>query len=344
MQNSLLPSAPQLLIKPDALLHTLPIDQEIAVRVAETRAAIARIMQGTDKRLLVVVGPCSIHDPVAAIEYAALLKKAADTYADELCIVMRTYFEKPRTLLGWKGLLRDPFLNGCFDINAGLQKARHLLITLNKMGIPAGTEFLDPLLTPFFSDLISWSAIGARTSSSQIHRELASDLPMPVGFKNTIDGNIKIAVDAVKTAAEPHSILRINGQGETVIVETTGNAFCHVVLRGSDKFVNYESSYVEKTVMLLQEAGLNTGLMIDCSHGNSGKNYLQQVKAVECVAEQIRGGVREIRGVMLESYLVSGRQALQSSGVLVYGQSVTDECLSWGETLPLLELLASVGR
>lgn len=338
--NNLRINSKQPLITPNTLLEEFPISTSGAKSIVTTRSIINKIMQGEDKRLLVIVGPCSIHDPQAALEYASLLYKAAATFSNELCIVMRVYFEKPRTTLGWKGLISDPFLNHTFDINSGLKIARKLLLDLNAMGMPAATEFLDPILSHYLYDLIAWGAIGARTVASQTHRELASGLPMPVGFKNSIDGNIKVAIEAVKVASHAHHILSLDQNGSPHIVHTMGNNHCHVVLRGSDSNSNYEIHQIEQTTKMLQESNLPPFVMVDCSHGNSMKNYELQHQVVHSLSEQFKKGSTFVRGIMLESNLVAGKQ--NSQPPLTYGQSITDGCISFEDTLILLEKLAEI--
>lgn len=332
------------LLQPDTLMSELPLTAHEITRISQARTAVTDIMHGKDNRLLVIVGPCSIHDPIAALEYADLLKSAATRFSDDLFIIMRVYFEKPRTTVGWKGLISDPFLNNTFDMNYGLRIARKLLINLTQSGVPAATEFLDTLIPQYLCDLISWSAIGARTSASQIHRELASGLPMPVGFKNNTDGNVKIAIDAVNVASHPHHFISMGNDGSPSIVHTTGNSCCHIILRGSQEGPNYAPANVISAANELENVGLIPRLMIDCSHGNSMKNYLLQQQAAYSIAEQIQNGSQKISGVMLESNLVSGKQTLSSETPLIYGQSITDECLSWSETTPLLEKLAQAVR
>ena len=330
------------LIVPKALLQEFPLSILAMNTVQHARTQISNIIAGKDRRLLAIIGPCSIHDPIAALEYAGLLKEAATRFADDLFIVMRVYFEKPRTTIGWKGLISDPLLDGSFDINLGLKIARKLLIDLTKLGIPMGTEFLDTHIAPYLEDHIAWGCIGARTTESQIHRELASGLAMPVGFKNSTDGNIKIAVDAVSAAQHPHYFLSINNQGLPSIIHTQGNEFTHIILRGSNVSQNYTTPHINKAIHLLQTAQLNPKVMIDCSHGNSMKNYQRQTLVINSVVKQLKNHSRKILGVMLESNLVADKQTLQPNQILIYGQSITDACLSWKETLPLLEKLAKV--
>jgi 3-deoxy-7-phosphoheptulonate synthase len=332
------------LIPPAILLEELPLGEQGALTVSGGRAAVARILRGEDDRLVVVVGPCSIHDPAAARDYAARLKAVADRLAGELCVVMRVYFEKPRTTVGWKGLINDPRLDGSFAINEGLRAARRLLRDLAELGVPAGCEFLDPISPQFTSDLVSWGAIGARTTESQVHRELASGLSMPVGFKNGTDGGVQIAIDAVRSAAHPHSFLGVTEQGLCAIVSTRGNRDCHVILRGGQTGPNHDAMSVQKTVAALRDTGLAPRLMIDTSHGNSEKDHRRQPAVARDIAGQVAQGESGIFGVMMESFLVEGRQDLTDPAALVYGQSITDACLGWAETEPLLHELAEAVR
>ncbi|HUK63752.1 MAG TPA: 3-deoxy-7-phosphoheptulonate synthase, partial [Dongiaceae bacterium] len=298
------------------------------------------ILNGADDRLVVIIGPCSIHDPEAALDYARRLRTLADELAADLRIVMRVYFEKPRTTVGWKGLINDPNLDGSFAINEGLRLARRLLLDLAEMGLPAGCEFLDPITPQFISDLVSWGAIGARTTESQTHRELASACSMPVGFKNGTDGGVQIAIDAVRAAAHPHRFLGVTEQGLAGIVSTRGNPDCHVILRGGASGTNYDAISVQKTLAALRDAGLPARLMIDASHGNSEKDHRRQPLVVREVAAQLAQGESGIIGVMMESFLVDGRQNLTDRALLVYGQSITDACLGWDATVPVLHELA----
>jgi len=332
------------LLPPVILLEELPISASEAAFVRDRRRAIGDVIGGVDARLLVVVGPCSIHDPAAALEYAAGLRLAADRYVDDLLIVMRTYFEKPRTTVGWKGLINDPDLDGSFAINRGLRIARQFLLEVTRLGLPTGTEFLDPISPQFFADLVCWGAIGARTSESQVHRELASGLSMPVGFKNGTGGSVSIAVDAIRASRYPHQFLSVTKQGLAAIVETRGNEHTHLILRGGGGKPNYDAASVEAAGVALKEAGLPEGLMVDCSHGNSGKDPRRQPLVAEDLGAQVRSGSRRVMGVMLESFLVAGNQPLRRRAELTPGQSVTDGCLAWDETLPVLELLAQAAR
>ena len=327
------------LLPPIAHLYELPLDDKAAELVESTRNQIADLIHGRDKRLLAVIGPCSIHDPKAAMEYARRLLPLRQKYEKELLIVMRVYFEKPRTTVGWKGLINDPYLDGTFDINFGLRQARRLLLDLNNLGMPASTEFLDMITTQYYADLISWGAIGARTTESQVHRELASGLSCPVGFKNGTDGNLKIAIDAIGAASHPHHFLSVTKAGHSAIVHTAGNPDCHVILRGG-KEPNYSAEHVRDAVAQLIKAGVSPRLMVDCSHANSRKDYTRQMEVAQDVAAQIRNGEQNIMGVMVESHLVEGRQDKPET----YGQSITDACIGWDTTEALLALLADAQR
>ena len=334
------------LIPPSVLVEEeLPITEKASETVTRARRDAAAIVAGQDDRLLAIVGPCSIHDTEAAMEYAGLLAKCADRLSDDLCVIMRVYFEKPRTTVGWKGLINDPNLNGSFAINQGLRTARRLLLDLGNMGVPAGSEFLDTISPQFIADLISWGAIGARTTESQVHRELASGLSMPVGFKNGTDGNIQIAIDAMGAALRPHAFLGVTKQGVAAIVETSGNQNCHVILRGSNAGTNFDRDSVAEVTGKLEGAGLPGRVMVDCSHGNSRKKHANQPLAAESLAEQVGAGSSDVFGLMMESHLVEGNQALGDDlQALTYGQSITDACMSWETTEPLLEKLAQASR
>jgi 3-deoxy-7-phosphoheptulonate synthase len=332
------------LIPPVILLEELPIAAAEAAFVRAQRQAIGGVIQGRDPRLLVVVGPCSIHDPQAALEYAGRLRAAADRFADDLLIVMRTYFEKPRTTVGWKGLINDPDLDGSFAINRGLRIARQFLLDVTRLGVPTGLEFLDPISPQFFADLVCWGAIGARTSESQVHRELASGLSMPVGFKNGTGGSISVAVDAIHASRYPHQFLSVTKQGLAAIVETRGNEHTHLILRGGGGKPNYDVASVEAAGAILKQAGLPEGLMVDCSHGNSGKDPRRQPLVAADLAAQVQSGSGRVMGVMLESFLVAGNQPLRPRAELTHGQSITDGCLAWDDTVPVLELLAQAVR
>jgi 3-deoxy-7-phosphoheptulonate synthase len=333
------------LIAPAVLMDDLPETSEGAKLVSKARTTATEILQGQDDRLLAVVGPCSIHDPEAAIEYAKKLKPLADRLSGDLLVIMRVYFEKPRTTVGWKGLINDPSLDDSFDINEGLRVARRLLLDISEVGISAGTEFLDTISPQFVADLIAWGAIGARTTESQIHRELASGLSMPVGFKNGTGGSIQIAVDGIKAAANPHHFLSVTKQGVSAVVSTEGNNSCHAILRGSSIGTNFDKDSIASTAALLEGNGLSRCLMVDCSHGNSCKDHTKQNAVAHDLGEQIASGSRDIVAVMVESHLVAGNQKLNSdTSKMTYGQSVTDACIGWEETEGLLENLAASVR
>ncbi|TMQ18939.1 MAG: 3-deoxy-7-phosphoheptulonate synthase [Candidatus Rokuibacteriota bacterium] len=329
------------LLPPAILLEELPVGEAAAQTISRGREEVSRILWGEDDRLIVVAGPCSIHDPVAAMDYARRLRKLADELAADLRLVMRVYFEKPRTTVGWKGLINDPNLDGSFSINDGLRLGRRLLLDLAELGLPAGCEFLDPITPQFIADLVTWGAIGARTTESQVHRELASALSMPVGFKNGTDGGVQIAIDAVRAAAHPHRFLGVTEQGLAGIVATRGNPDCHVILRGGATGTNYDAISVQKTLAALRDAGMPARLMIDASHGNSEKDYKRQPVVVREVAGQLAQGEAGISGMMMESFLVDGRQDLRDPTQLVYGQSITDACMGWETTVPVLQELAA---
>jgi len=321
-------------------MEELPVSEADTRLIAEARSEVARIVTGEDDRLVIVVGPCSIHDPQAGIEYAKRLKPVADALRADLKIVMRTYFEKPRTTVGWKGLINDPKLDGSFSINLGLRVARKFLLDVVQLGVPTATEFLDPISPQFVADLVSWGAIGARTTESQVHRELASGLSMPVGYKNGTSGDVQIAVDAVRSSAAPHHFLSVTKQGLAAIVSTRGNQYCHLILRGGRSGPNYAAEPGAEAAAALGKAGLRPALMVDCSHANSQKNHKNQVKVGESLATQIASGSEAIFGVMLESNLVEGRQDVVPGKALTHGQSITDACLGFDETVPVLEKLA----
>ncbi len=332
------------MLPPAILMEELPVGEEGSILVERSRNEIGRVLGGQDDRLLIVVGPCSIHDPVAALDYAKRLAKMAREHQDDLCVVMRVYFEKPRTTVGWKGLINDPTLDDSFSINQGLRLARRFLLDVIELGLPAGSEFLDPITPQFIADLVSWGAIGARTSESQVHRELASGLSMPVGFKNGTDGTVQVAIDAIASSAHPHHFLSVTKQGHAAIVATKGNPECHVILRGGSRGTNYSAADVAETVALLEGRGLTPRLMMDCSHANSGKDHTRQPAVVRDVAGQIAAGSRAIAGVMMESFLVDGSQRHEGNCELVYGQSITDKCMSWERTQPLFAELARAVR
>ncbi len=327
------------LAPPSHLLREFPIGSKASDTVYESRGAIHRILHGEDDRLVVIVGPCSIHDPAAARDYAARLVEQRRRLADRLEIVMRVYFEKPRTTVGWKGLINDPDLDGSFQINKGLRIARELLLDIVEMGLPVGTEYLDMITPQYVADLVAWGAIGARTTESQVHRELASGLSCPVGFKNGTDGNMKIAFDAINAASQPHHFLSVTKGGHSAIVATRGNGDCHVILRGGSQ-PNYDAEAVDKACAEARAAKLPCRLMIDASHGNSRKDPRRQIEVIGDVAGQVGGGERRVFGVMIESHLVEGRQELESGTELTYGQSITDACLGWDDTVGLLDRLA----
>ncbi|HYC55835.1 MAG TPA: 3-deoxy-7-phosphoheptulonate synthase [Candidatus Binatia bacterium] len=332
------------LIAPAILIEELPLSEQASTLIADAREQATRIVLGQDDRLLVIAGPCSIHDPAAALDYARRLLVLRQRLASELCIFMRVYFEKPRTTVGWKGLINDPDMDGSFEINRGLRAARRVLLDLAELGMPAGSEFLDTISPQFIADLISWGAIGARTTESQIHRELASGLSVPVGFKNGTDGNIQICIDALRAARNPHHFLSVTKQGISAIVTTKGNEACHVILRGSSAGPNHDAASVQAVAAKLREQKLPEGVMIDCSHGNSRKDYNRQCEVASEIAQQIAAGSSLVTGVMLESHLVEGRQDLVPGKPLTYGQSITDACISWEKTVPILEELAAAVR
>ncbi len=331
------------LVPPSHVLREFALSETAAQTTFDARQAIHRILHGADDRMLVIMGPCSIHDVKAAKEYAGKLKETKDRLASDLLVVMRVYFEKPRTTVGWKGLINDPFLDGSFRINEGLRIGRQLLLELNETGMPVGCEFLDMITPQYLADLVSWGAIGARTTESQIHRELASGLSCPVGFKNGTEGNIKIAVDAIRAAQAPHHFLSVTKAGHSAIVSTSGNEDCHVILRGG-KNTNYDAASVDAAARELATAGVPARLMIDFSHANSSKNPQKQVDVGHDVGRQVGGGEDRIFGVMVESHLKPGRQDLVPGKELVYGQSITDGCIGWEDSRALLEHLAEAVR
>ncbi|MGV6859222.1 MAG: 3-deoxy-7-phosphoheptulonate synthase [bacterium] len=325
---------------PDVVRGEYPLGSDGRETVYQTRDAIHNILYGKDDRLLVVVGPCSVHDVGAALEYAGRLSKVRDRLQDDLLIVMRVYFEKPRTTVGWKGLINDPSMDGSFHINKGLRLARQLLVELAAEGIPAATEYLDLISPQYIADVVSWGAIGARTTESQVHRELASGLSCPVGFKNGTDGNMQIAIDAIGSASRPHNFLSVTKDGHSAIFTTTGNEDCHLILRGGNGQPNYDAEHVAAAVTDLENAGVNPRLMVDCSHANSSKQHDKQVVVANDIAQQLADGQDKIMGVMIESHLEEGRQDIALDGSMVYGKSVTDACISWDMTEPVLERLA----
>jgi len=317
-----------------------PISDVAAETIFETRQAVHRILHGDDDRLLVIAGPCSVHDTKAALEYAKLVQQAREKHSDDLLIIMRVYFEKPRTTVGWKGLINDPHLDGSFAINDGIRKARGLLLDINNMGVPAGTEFLDLISPQYVADLVSWGAIGARTTESQGHRELASGLSCPIGFKNSTNGGFGIAVDAIGSASHPHHFLSLTKEGKSAIFTTSGNEDCHIILRGGDKQTNFDADSVAAATNKLEEAGITSGVMVDFSHANSLKQHARQIIVAEDVAGQIAKGNHNINGVMIESHLNEGRQNNTPDQALAYGVSITDACINWADTEPLLNTLA----
>jgi 3-deoxy-7-phosphoheptulonate synthase len=330
------------LLSPNMLRHEHPIDAEVAETVQRGRAGAVDILDGRDDRLLVVVGPCSVHDPVAALDYAHRLAAKSEVLSDRLHIVMRVYFEKPRTTLGWKGLINDPGLDGTFEVNKGLRVARQLLLDISALGLPVGCEFLDPITPQFIADTVTWGSIGARTAASQVHRQLCSALSMPVGIKNSTSGDVQVAVDATRAAAASHVFPGINADGLAALLTTSGNPDCHVILRGSAKGPNYDAETVSHTLDRLRAGGLPERVIIDASHGNSGKDHVRQADVVRELAVRIGDGERGIVGLMLESFLVGGRQELElgHGDELAYGQSITDACMDWDTTASLLDDLA----
>ncbi len=329
---------------PEHLIRFFPIAGTPAeALITQTRQAVKRILAGKDDRLLVVIGPCSIHDPAAALDYARRLKAVREQYADTLEIVMRVYFEKPRTTVGWKGLINDPYLDESFRIDEGLRIARQLLVEINRLGVPAGSEFLDTISPQYIGDLISWGAIGARTTESQVHRELSSGLSAPIGFKNGTDGNLKIATDAIQAASRPHHFLSVHKNGQVAIVQTKGNKDCHVILRGG-KTPNYDAASVAAACADLAAAKLPATLMVDCSHANSSKQHQRQIDVAQDIAAQVSAGSRQIFGVMVESHLISGAQKFSAGkddpAKLTYGQSITDACIHWDDSLGVLKTLS----
>jgi len=333
----------QEVLPPITLHEEFPMDERASETVYHARNAIHNILHGQDDRLVVITGPCSVHDPDAAREYARKLKKLIDELADDLCIIMRVYFEKPRTTVGWKGLINDPDLDESFKINKGLRLARQLLLDLAVTGVPTGTEYLDLISPQYIADLVSWGAIGARTTESQGHRELASGLSCPVGFKNSTDGGFKIAIDAVKAASNPHVFMSLTKQGHSAIFSTKGNNDCHIILRGG-KQPNYDAKSIQHAAEQLEQYGLKPQVMVDCSHANSMKDYRRQVDVCNSIVSQVSNGENRIMGVMLESHLVEGRQDVIPGQPLTYGQSITDACISWETTEKCLRDLAAAVR
>ena len=331
------------LVPPAHVFREYPLSNRAAQTTYAARQAIHRVLHGADDRLLVVIGPCSIHDYDLAMDYAKKLAKEAERFAEDLIVVMRVYFEKPRTTVGWKGLINDPRLDNTFRINEGLRLARRILLEINELDLPCATKFLDTITPQYTADLIAWGAIGARTTESQVHRELASGLSCPVGFKNGTDGNMRIAVDAIRSANSPHHFLSVTKSGHTAIVSTMGNEDCHVILRGG-KEPNYDAASVDAACAEIARSGLAARLMVDFSHGNSRKQFKLQMEVCDSVAEQISGGEERIMGVMVESHLVEGRQDLSPDKPLTYGQSVTDACINWDDSVAVMEKLAAAVR
>ena len=331
-------------IAPSALRQELPVSEQSAQCVFAARSAVQKILHGEDDRVLVVVGPCSIHDTEAALEYAGRLAKVRDEVAADLMIVMRVYFEKPRTTVGWKGLINDPNLDDSFEINKGLHVARKLLLDLNESGMPAGTEYLDLISPQYVADLVSWGAIGARTTESQVHRELSSGLSCPVGFKNATDGGLQVAVDAIGSAMNPHHFLSVTKEGKSAIFSTSGNKDCHIILRGGSDKPNYDAQSINEASALLEKSGLEPRIMVDLSHANSLKQHDKQKDVGASISEQFIAGETRIFGLMIESHLVEGRQSAKPGQTLTYGQSITDACLGWEDTETLLRSLASAVR
>ncbi len=328
------------MISPAELHRQIPLSEQGAAHVEAARSAIQAILNGEDDRLLVVIGPCSIHDPEAALDYASRLQREAERHQDELLLVMRVYFEKPRTTVGWKGLINDPGLDESFRINDGLRIARQLLRELAEGGLPTGTEFLELVVPQYIDDLVSWGAIGARTVESQVHRQLASGLSCPVGIKNGTDGGLKAPVDAIRSAAHPHHFLSLTKEGHSAIFTTLGNPNCHLILRGGSSGPNYDVAHFDKAETLLHQAGLSAQMMVDCSHSNSGKDPVRQTEVCRELAARISEGEKRLIGIMLESHLVAGSQTLQRGNELTYGQSITDPCIGWEMSAALLDELA----
>lgn len=342
--NNLRIRSSRVVIPPIFLEEEMPLTDNASRTVFEARNHIIDILNGTDDRLVVVVGPCSIHDPIAAREYAGLLKNAIAEFASDLMLVMRVYFEKPRTTLGWKGLINDPYFDESFRITDGLRIARRLLLDLAEMGVPAGTEYLDMISPQYVADLVSWGAIGARTTESQVHRQLASGLSCPVGFKNGTSGNVQIAVEAILSASHPHTFLGTTETGQSAILLTAGNPDCHVILRGGRGVTNYDAESVASTAQQMEKAGVAPRIMVDCSHANSGKDHRKQGIVSHDVANQVAKGERRIIGLMIESNRIAGAQTLVKGQTPTYGQSITDACIDWPETLGLLKELAEATR
>jgi len=331
-------------IEPANLIDELPISKVASQRIFSTREQISDILAEADDRLLVIMGPCSIHDPKAAIEYAERLAAEAERYSDDLCLVMRVYFEKPRTTVGWKGLINDPNLNNSYDINQGLRTARGLLRDIVELGLGTGTEYLDPITPQYVGDFVSWGAIGARTTESQIHRQLASGLSCPIGFKNSTDGTIQVAADAVASASNPHIFLSVTKLGRSAIFSTSGNQDCHIILRGGGGRTNYDAESVGNACAVLAKGGLREKIMIDMSHANSAKNHKRQLAVCSDICQQLENNNRQIFGVMVESNLVAGNQSIGDGKDLTYGQSITDACVDWADSETILAELASAAN
>jgi len=327
------------LISPALLRHDVPVTDAVADTVTRSRAEVVDILDGRDDRLLVVVGPCSIHDPAAAVDYAHRLAARAARHDGALRVVMRTYFEKPRSTVGWKGLINDPHLDGTFDVNTGLRTARRLLLDISALGLPVGCEFLDPITPQYLADVVSWGSIGARTAASQVHRQLCSALSMPVGIKNPTDGDVQVAVDGVRAAVASHVFMGINPDGLAALITTAGNPDCHVILRGGSAGPNHDAASVAGALDAMRVAGLPARVIVDASHGNSGKDHVRQAAVAREIAARIAGGERGVTGVMLESFLAGGRQELGPD--MTYGQSVTDACMDWATTAEVLDELAA---
>jgi len=328
------------LTTPEKLKADFPETEAAAHLVAESRRQVERILRRNDKRRMIIVGPCSLHDEEATLDYARRLFKVQKSYSGQVLILMRAYFEKPRTTLGWKGILYDPHLDGSYDLDFGIRTSRKLLCEIAEIGMPCATEFLDPIVPQYLADLISWAAIGARTAESQIHRQMASGLSMPIGFKNATDGNIAVAMDAIKAASNPHSFLGINRKGQVIVAETRGNKYGHLVMRGGTNRPNYSSEFVAFAEVLLSKANLSNGMVVDCSHANSAKNHKRQGRALLDIADQIQLGNTSIAGVMIESFIKEGKQNIGAAGGLKYGISLTDGCIGWDETEELIGRLA----
>ena len=328
------------LITPEELKEKFPQSKQMADFISQSRKAIQDILTNKDNRRIVITGPCSLHDSKAAIEYAQRLKKLQEKVNNKLLLIMRTYFEKPRTTVGWKGMLYDPQLDGSYSIEEGFNKARQILLEIAKIPLPAATELLDPIVPQYLADMISWAAIGARTTESQIHRQMASGLSMPIGFKNATDGNIAGAIDAIKTASNEHSFMGINSLGQVIIAETKGNKFGHLVVRGGSSGPNYASEYIAFAEVMLKKIGINNGIIIDCSHANSNKDPKRQRLILADISEQISNGNKSIAGVMLESFLYEGSQKQDKPQNLKYGVSLTDKCIGWDETEELIRHFA----